>query len=95
MITASQWLGLARQATQLYWDSAFVIADRSHKMASGQMTAAEWHRMVSEKPDAFMSAMRSGSGAMMRGGSPAQVASAAVSPIGKRAGQNARRLRKN
>ena len=93
MVSVTQWLGLARQVNRLYWDSTYVIAERSRQFANGQMTSDEWHRMCAEKPVAFMSAMNSGADEWLRGGSPACVAHRAMAPIGARADHNARRLR--
>lgn len=93
MISVTQWLGLARQANRLYWDASYVIATRSRHFAQGRMTSDEWQDMCTEKPAAFLSAVRSGHSEMMRGGSVACVARSTMRPIGHQAGLNARRLR--
>lgn len=91
---SNPWSTLAADMSRLYWDATFVMARRTGDMARGKITAAEWQRMVAEKPFAMMSAIQSGSGALMMGGHPAHVAGSAMKPIRLRATENARRLRK-
>ena len=90
----NMWADLALKMNGLYWDSAFVMARRTGEMARGTMSADEWQRMVSEKPFAFLSALQSGSGAMLMGAHPAHVAGSAIYQVGKKAKANARRLKR-
>lgn len=76
-------------------ESQAVIAMRTMGMAGmWNVTPAENARMVSEKTDAMREAGMAAAGAMMRGHSPVQVAMAALKPVKKRTGANARRLAK-
>ncbi len=72
--------------TELAAASWETVWHRTALMMTGECTAAEYQRMVTEK----MSAMQLAGAAMMSGGDVAEV----LRPFHKRATANARRLRK-
>jgi hypothetical protein len=72
--------------TELAAASWETVWHRTALMMTGECTAAEYQRMVTEK----MSAMHLASAAMIRGGDATEV----LRPFHKRATANARRLRK-
>ncbi len=83
----------ALSAGQMMAEAQSVIAMRMMGMAGlWNVTKAENARMVAEKSDAIREAGMAAAGAMMRGQSPLAVAVAAMKPVKRRTGANARRL---
>lgn len=80
---------------QMMAEAQSVIAMRTMGMAGRwNVTKGENARMVAEKGDAMREAGMAAAGAMMRGASPIGVAMAAMKPVKRRTGANARRLAK-
>lgn len=73
-------------------DSASVILQRTHSMATGTISKDEVQKMFAEKPWTFAAAMRSASYAAMQGGTPIWIAERAMEPIRIEASDNASRL---
>jgi hypothetical protein len=80
---------------QMMAEAQSVIAMRTMGMAGlWNVTKGEDSRMVAEKGAAMREAGMAAAGAMMRGSSPARIALAALEPVKRRTGANARRLAK-
>ncbi|THH36260.1 antifreeze protein [Aliishimia ponticola] len=76
-------------------DAQMVMTMRMMGMAGlWSVTPAEQSRMVSEKTEAFTDAAAASARAMARGGSPADIAAAALKPVRRKARSNAKRLAK-
>ena len=78
--------------TRLAMAAGEVIVRRSLLMAQGAMTAAEATRMVAEKHAAFADSAERAGRAMAGGATAAGIAEAALTPYGRRARANAKRL---
>mgnify|MGYP003542184527 FL=1 len=78
---------------QMMAEAQSVIAMRTMGMAGlWNVTPGENGRMVAEKGAAMREAGFAAAGGMMRGASPAKVTLAALKPVKRRTGANARRL---
>lgn len=91
---ATAWQKVAVQSAELSLNASEVIWRRSLMMGTGQMRPAEATRMVFEKPIAFSSAFLRGGWAALHHPMGAQAALCTLAPIGKRARNNAKRLRR-
>jgi hypothetical protein len=80
---------------QMLAEAQSVVAMRTMGMAGlWNVSPGENDRMIAEKMDAMRESGMAAAGAMMRGASPVSVAMAAMTPVKRRTGANARRLAK-
>lgn len=88
------WLGLMAETTRTALAANEVIWRRSAQMATGSMGLPEAVRMVSEKSTAAAQSAQSAALVAARGGSPLEMAEAAVKPYRRRTAANVKRLRR-
>jgi hypothetical protein len=94
MKAATTWQRAWWAQTQMMATAAMVIQARVLQMSLGTMRPEEATRMVLEKPAAFAKSFEMASRAVAGNRGHAAVALAAIGPIGKATGANARRLGK-
>lgn len=94
MASTLTWQTAALAYGRMYWSAQEVIQRRTMQMALGQMHPEEAMRMVMEKPAAFAEAFERAARATVAGQGAADVALAAVKPIGAKTHANAKRLRR-
>lgn len=87
------WMKVASAYNRMSLAAGEVIAHRTMKMASGAMSGPEAVGMVMEKATTFATAAEQAAVAVARGGDPACIAAAALSPYGTKTRANVRQLR--
>lgn len=87
------WVNLASAYTEMSLNASEVIYHRTLKMASGSMTPPEAVEMVMEKCTAFASSTENATMAAAKGGDMLGIATAALTPYGTKARENADEMR--
>ncbi len=88
------WSEFGMAYSRMLMSANEVILRRTHRMATGMMTAPEATAMVVEKMTAMASASEKAALAAARGGTPLTIATAALRPYGTKTKSNVRRLRR-
>ena len=94
MRTASAWLKLAIDYSQMTVAASEVIVRRTMLMSQGRMTGPEAVGMVLEKATAFATATERAAVAAATGADPARIANAALRPIRAKTRSNVRKYRR-
>jgi hypothetical protein len=87
------WMKFATAYGEMSMHAAEVIAFRTMRMASGNMTHPEAIGMVLEKATAFAASAEHAAEEAAKGGDMMNIASAALKPYGAKTRSNARMLR--
>lgn len=92
--TVATYQKTAIESQKMWLSASEVIWRRSMQMAMGTMTPVEAAQMVFEKPAAFAKATEKAAVAAAGNKGAATALAAFLTPIGTKAGSNAKRLRK-